>query len=398
MKKLWIPILMAAGLLAADAHAAGAPKEIVIGASLPQSGPLAPFGFYGGWGYKAAIDDVNAKGGVYLKDYDTKVPVRLVVYDDESRPEQTNKNVERLVVRDGVNALLGSVSPPLVISGAVVAEREHLPFIAPMCPVRAFLGGNENGWQWSWNLFFDELDMTRKQLMTMDTVESNKKVALFTDNEQDGVIMGGLWNQNAPDQGYEVVYYAKFPIGTTDYGDLIRRAQEANAEIVIAQMVTPDAIALWKQMRALNYVPKAAFFEKGGAPAEWWAALGDSANGTMVSGYWHPKLPFPGAAELKDRFVADTGKIYNQDIASAYTAAAVLLDAMEAAGSADPAAVNAAIGKTDKDYVVGHVKFTTGKGERSAVLPAFMLQWQSGDLQVVYPKDRATADMIYPIK
>ena len=71
---------------------------------------------------------------------------------------------------------------------------------------------------------------------------------------------------------------------------------------------------------------------------------------------------------------------------------------MEAAGSADPAAVNAAIGKTDKDYVVGHVKFTTGKGERSAILPAFMLQWQSGDLQVVYPKDRATADMIYPIK
>lgn len=398
MKKLLLPALAVFGLSLGTAMAADAPAEIVIGASLPQSGPLAPFGAYGGWGYQAAIDDANAEGGVYLSQYDAKVPVRFVVYDDQSRPEETNKNVERLVVRDGVNALLGSVSPPLVISGAVVAEREHIPFVAPMSPIRAFLGGNEAGWQWSWNIFFDELEMTKRQFQTMDMVESNKKVALFTDNEQDGVVMGTLWTEVAPTLGYEIAYHAKFPVGTTEYGDLIRRAQEAGAEIIIAQMVTPDAVALWKQMRALGNVPKAAFFEKGGAPAEWWDAHGEDANGTMVSGYWHPELPFPGAAELKDRFVGETGKIYNQDIASAYTAAALLLDAMESAGSLDPAAVNAAIGATDGEYVVGPVKFTEGKGAHAAALPSFMLQWQHGDLEVVYPPERATADMVYPIQ
>ena len=151
-------------------------------------------------------------------------------------------------------------------------------------------------------------------------------------------------------------------------------------------MITPDSIALWKQMQALNYKPKAAFFEKGGEPVVWWSILGESAQGTMVAGYWHPDLGYPGAKELRGRFEADTGELYSQHIADAYAAAQVLLDGMERAGSVDPAAVNAAIGETDKTYVVGPVKFTEGKGQRSAALPVFMLQWQDGDLEVVYPR------------
>ena len=122
-------------------------------------------------------------------------------------------------------------------------------------------------------------------------------------------------------------------------------------------MITPDSIALWKQMQALNYKPKAAFFEKGGEPVVWWSILGESAQGTMVAGYWHPDVGYPGGKELRARFEEDTGELYSQHIADAYAAAQVLLDGMERAGSIDPAAVNAAIGETDKTYVVGPVKF-----------------------------------------
>ena len=103
------------------------------------------------------------------------------------------------------------------------------------------------------------------------------------------------------------------------------------------------------------------------------------------------------AKELRARFEKDTGELYSQHIADAYAAAQVLIDGMERAGSIDPVAVNAAIGKTDKTYVVGPVKFTEGKGKRSAALPTFMLQWQNGDLEVVHPKKWATKKLIYPL-
>lgn len=375
---------------------ASAPKEIVIGASIPKSGALAGFGLYEGWGYKTAVDEVNKAGGLFLSKYNAKVPVRLQLYDDESRPEQVTTNTQRLVLNDKVNALLGSATPPLVLAGATVAERNRVPMVTGIAPIRAFLGANPK-WNYTWDIFFDELDMTQQQFHTMDTVKSNKEVALFTDNEQDGVVMGGLWEQNAKKFGYHVAYHANFPVGTTDFGDLIRRAQSAKAQIVIAQMITPDAITLWKQMQTLNYHPNAAFFEKGAEPVQWWSALNKAAQGVMVSGYWYPTFPYPGASNLRTRFEKDTGQTYSQHIADTYTSAQVLMDAIVSAGSLDSNAINEAIGKTNKTYVVGPVNFAAGPGGHTSPLPSFMLQWQNGQTQIVYPGKLATAKIVYPL-
>lgn len=372
-----------------------APKEILIGASIPESGALAGFGPYLKWSFTTAVNEVNTAGGLYLSHYKTKVPVRLILYDDQSLPQQATANIQRLILQDRVSALLGDPSPPLLLAAAAVAEREHIPLVG-ISPIRAFLGARQS-WSYSWDVFFDELNMTRQQFLTMNTVSSNHRVALFTDNEQDGVVMGQLWTQNAPKFGYTIAYHANFPVGTTDYGDLIRRAQAATAQIVIAQMETPDAIALWKQMQALNYRPAAAFLEKAAEPAQWWAALHQTAQGVMVAGYWDPALPYSGAASLPQRFEQETGLTYSEAIAPAYTDAQLLMDAIQRADALDPQAINAAIGKTNKTYVVGPVDFATGPGGHTSVLPSFMLQWQNGLEQVVYPSQDATAKLIYPL-
>jgi branched-chain amino acid transport system substrate-binding protein len=49
--------LVGAAMLAAGSAAA---DEIVIGASLPLSGPLAGFGSFEKWGYERAVAEVNA--------------------------------------------------------------------------------------------------------------------------------------------------------------------------------------------------------------------------------------------------------------------------------------------------------------------------------------------------
>ncbi len=162
-------------------------------------------------------------------------------------------------------------------------------------------------------------------------------------------------------------------------------------------METPDAITLWRQMQTLNYRPAAAFIEKGSEPVQWWNALHGAAQGVMVTGYWYPTLPYPGASTLRQRFEHDTGQTYSQHIADAYSAAQVLMDAIVNAGSLDPQAINTAIGKTDKTYVVGHINFAKGPGGHTSALPTFMLQWQNGQTQIVYPPNLATAKFIYPL-
>ena len=228
----------------------------------------------------------------------------------------------------------------------------------------------------------------------MDSVQSNKKVALFTDNTPDGAIFNGLWKKNAPELGYTIVAEGTFPVGTNDFGDMIRRAKEANADIVMSQMLPPDSIAMWKQMRTLGYKPKAAFVEKGGEPSEWWQANGEAAQGTMTLGFWHASLPYPGAKELKERFEKDRGAVYSQHIVTWYTAGRILMDAIERAGSLDPKAINAEMAKTNKTCEMGTVKYDAN---HIFAMPVFMTQWQHGKAEVVYPQKLATAKMVYPL-
>jgi len=374
---------------------AAEPKEIVVGTPISRTGPGAPFGIYQDFGYNTVVNDINKNGGLYMSKYKKKLPVRLVLYDSESTPDKCVQGVQRLVLKDKVNALFSDGNPMNVIPCYMIAEKEGVPMASAGVPIQAFLSAKpKDGWKWVWDIFGDELVMYRQQLLTIDMVQSNKKVALFTDNTPDGVIGNGLWKKNAPAMGYTIVVDGTFPVGTNDFGDMIRRAKEASADIVLSQMLPPDAIGLWKQMRALGYKPKAAFFEKGGEPVEWWQANGQAGQGTMVAGFWHPSLPFPGAKELKERFEKERGQTYSEHIVDWYTAGRVMMDAIERAGSLDPKAINAEMAKTDKVYEVGRVKYNE---DHYFALPTFMTQWQNGKIEIVYPPNIATAKLIYPL-
>ena len=370
-------------------------KEIVVGTPISKTGPAAPFGQYMEWGYKVSVDDVNKRGGIFIKEYNKKLPVRLVLYDDESVPDKATLAVRRLIMKDKVHALFSTANPMNVVPCAMIADKEGMPMSATACPVQAFLAGKPaGGWKYVWNIFFDELVLTKLQFLVMNTVQSNKKVALLVDNTPDGSVMGGLWKKTAPEMGYTIAAEGVFPVGTTDFGDIIRRAQEVGAEILISQMLPPDSIAMWKMTKSLGYKPKAAFIEKGGEPVEWWDANGQAAQGTMTGAIWHPSLPYPGAKALKERFEKDTGMRYSAAIVYWYTAGRVMLDAIESAGSLDPKAITEAMAKTNKTYEVGPVAYDQDHVFR---LPTFELQWQNGNLEVVYPQKFATAKVIYPL-
>ena len=114
----------------------------------------------------------------------------------------------------------------------------------------------------------------------------------------------------------------------------------------------------------------------------------------MTAGFWHPALPYPGAKEHKERFEKDKGMAYSQHIADWYTAGRVMLDAIERAASLDPKAINAEMAKTNKTYEAGPIKYDKDHVFR---MPCYMLQWQNGKVEIVYPPKLATAKLIYPL-
>jgi len=385
----------AALALGALGTAAASADEIVIGASLPLSGPLAGFGSFQKWGYERAVNEVNKAGGIAVDG--GKKTVKLIIRDDKTDPNAAASNTETLLSRDHVVAMLGSCTPALVNAGALVAERAKKPLVTGCDPLEPFLG--VRNWTYVWDIFFSVPELAAAQFKAMAELgiidKTNRKIALWHDNGPDGQAVGQhIWPEVAKSFGFEVVQNAEFPVDNSQFTSIIAEAKSKGADIVLVDAITPQAIAIRKQMAASGYTPKVLNMEKGAEPVQFAEALGKLSDGVLVGGYWDPTFPYPGAADLSKAFESETKLTSSQHIADSYAAAQVLLDAIAAAGSTDAAKINAAIARTDKTTVVGPIKFADN---HTAKLPIVALQWQGGKTVIVWPKAAKTGDFLFPL-
>ena len=105
--------------------AATAGAEITIGVSLGTTGPGASLGVP----YKNAFQLIpKTLGGE---------PVRYIILDDESKPDNAAKNARKFVSEDKVDALMGSTGVPSAMAMAQVATEAKTPLIAltPLPPL-----------------------------------------------------------------------------------------------------------------------------------------------------------------------------------------------------------------------------------------------------------------------
>ena len=376
----------------ASAATAQSDKPIVIGSTLPLTGPLQTLGAVVREANEQAVADINAAGGVKVGNVMRKVQYKVM--DNRSDPNLVTQQARTLVLEQGAVALLGSFTPPLSIPLSNVAEQLQVPAIFSNTPVEGWQAANPKGWRYAWDVFVAETQMTALHYGAAALANTNKRVALFTDTEDDGVVFGRLWEQEAAKQGFTVAYRAKFPIGTVDFNQFIQGAKSANADVLLAIMIPPDGLALWKQMKALGYSPKVAACEKCAHTVAWPKVLGELGQGSLMFGWWSREARHPGTDRVLAVWRGKYGMTTDlETVATNYAVANILFDAIRRAGSADPKAINKAIGQTDGPTGVGAVKFS----RNAALVPAFMRQWQ-GDKQVqVFPAGPASLKMLAPL-
>lgn len=56
--------------------------------------------------YEMWVEDVNAQGGIYVKDYGKSLPLEYIKYDDGSDIEQMERLLKKLIFEDKVDFLL----------------------------------------------------------------------------------------------------------------------------------------------------------------------------------------------------------------------------------------------------------------------------------------------------
>src|SRR4029077_6429974 len=116
--------LIASLAAATTALAADAPAEIKLGTLYASSGRFASISMPVHYGLKLWMEQKNAEGGVYVKAFDKKIPLKLVAYDDQSSTATAATLYNQLITQDKVDILIAD-SGSVLTSVAVPIARDH---------------------------------------------------------------------------------------------------------------------------------------------------------------------------------------------------------------------------------------------------------------------------------
>ena len=333
------------------------------------------------WAYKQAIKDINDKGGVFVKEYNKRLPIRLIVADDKSMPDQGAAAMERLIKLDNIDFGLSSNITPINLAAGTVCEKYKVYYQI----VVSFIDFIEKeNFKWVSAFFADTRDIAPGPFIAFNTIPENKrpkKLALLMEDNVDGQGFGMGFKATAPKFGYEFVVDEPFAPGTKDFSSHLLKYKYAGVDAVIALMPPTDSITLLRQMYEQNVLPLIYGF-KGFWPREFEQAMGEKADYVIHDGFWSSRNGAPGSAELQERFI----KEFNRDSVSvglSYANPQILAMAIERAGTLDAAKVRDEVfGGEFKGTVMGDVKYNK-KGLAS--MQFLGLQWWHGDRMPVYP-------------
>jgi len=377
-----VTLLLAATLATADNN------TVKIGVTLSQTGKYTDFGIEMLQGLEMFIEDVNGRGGASGR------TVELVVYDDESDRETAARLYEKLIVEDKIDLLIGPYSTPLTLAVTEVTERYDFPIVVTGTGLEIFERGMRNVFG-----IYTPAPQIMRPILELAQEKGLKRVAIgYADNEAPTSIAEGVQSQ-VSSYGLELVFNESYGRNTArpeDFKGLIQRMRASQPEVAIFGSYLEDSAALLKEARAQDFAPDVMVFSYGPALHDFGPMVGaQNAEGVMATSQWQRGQHMPGAFDFNFRFKKRTGRNASYPAAGAYASGQVIEAASRLAGR----------GSTSDEYreQLRNMNFTSLLGPYrvdetglQVGKPIFVLQWQGGQRELVFPSEFARAPIQYP--
>ena len=361
-------------------------KDIVVGTSVALTGKYARTGQDQLNGFSMWVEEVNARGGLLGN------KVRLVHYDDESKPETGAKLYEKLITDDKVDLLIGPYSSAVTKAASTVAEKYNFPMVS---------SGDSDSEIWRRgykNIFglYTPANTCMDQILEFAKSKGLKRVALVYENTSfpRGVAAGV--KTKAKQLGMQIVFEEEYGKASTDFSSMIVKMKSKKPDVVIGGSYLPDSTAFMRQAKENRFYARMFAFAVGPGLPDFGQNLGLDAEGVMGNTQWEPTLNIPGAKDFAERYIEKYGAEPGYHAGGGYGTGQVLEAAIKKAGSLDKDKLRQALLQLDTTTAFGRYKVdSTGQ---QIGKPGYSIQWINGVRQTILPESAATAKPVYPFK
>lgn len=387
------------------ATAGEAPKYIKVGIVLPLSGPAAWAGSSIKEGADLATEEANAQGGVYLKEYNKKIPIKVLYEDCQSKPAIGVAVGEKLITKDKVHYLVGSAFHSSVTMAIMeLAPKYGIPIQSFMPVSEAISDKIKSDPKRYWNFWKGDFASSAYGKGIYHTYTylakeglykpTQKTVACVIEDTDFGRSNADVSLELMKEDGWKKVAYEVVPIGHNDFYPQLTKLKSVNPAVIISCFTALNSgVSFVKQFRESGLASShmAIYYPL-------YPQLVDQAKETAEYLMWTPLLLNPHKikrqADFQERFKKRYNKPMNNQNGAGYDGMLGIVQAFQVAGSTDSKKVVDAISKTDYVGVLGRYKYNLERHEIMDGLdyiPIPTAQIKDGKSKIIWPSEMADA-------
>lgn len=326
-----------------------AEDTIKIGAILSFTGAASHESALLKQGYDFAAEYWNNQGGIESLG---GAKIEMVYADHADDVEIAKTEYERLK-SEGCVMMTGDYSGgSVMLAMQPLTERYHIPFVvSQQSALEVYTEGNE----WTFNPTNDASTNAQGLVGIVQMVEEKfgdkiDGVGFIVTNTEWGQSQMESFKKYFTEAGIETVYNEVFESGTADFSAQIQKMKAANVKFIVPVIEAfNDAVLLYRQMK--EYECNVGFLCCGGVMVtpQFKEAVGE-CDGIFSTDTWNPGfLPAHGeeAVAIEKKYQEEYNMRMNENAGCAWNAVAVMVAALEAAGSTDGDALQTALKNMD---------------------------------------------------
>ena len=405
------PLLAGLALLLAASARAEAQESVKIGAIYPLTGATASAGTALRDAVEVAADLINSPHpelSALPLAATAGLPglggrkVEPVFADHQGNPAVAQNQALRLVTQEKVAALVGAYQSSATLTASAVAERYGIPYVAGEASAPSLTA---RGFKWFFRPTPIGTDFGAAYADFLNGLKASRAVntvAMVNENTEYGTSTGDAISKALDAKGMKVALRIAYSANSTDVSAQILQLKQANPDVAIFVSYTSDSILFMKTMRNLDWKPPVLIGDDSGfSDTAFIAAVGDLAEGAVNRSSYD--IGKPGSVQylVNEIYKKKAGHDLDDTSARGLQGFLVLCEAINRAGSTEPAKIQAALKATDlaaNQLMIGFngVKFdANGQNERAATL---LVQLRSRAYVPVWPDRLATAQPDLPFK
>lgn len=337
-------------------------------------------------GYRLWEKQVNEKGGIFGR------PVRVILYNDKSRPALARTLYEKLILEDDVDFVLSPYGTPLTMAASEVTERHGYVMLASAA-------SGDRIWERGFSYVFGMYTLAGRYFIgTLDMMARNgyQNVALLHDATSsfnvDAIEGCKKWADRFK---LKIACNRSFRNGSKELAGIIEELDGKKIDGMILSAYPPDCYEFLDLLDQNGFRPPVLCMTIAPVMPDFGKRAGRMAENVFGPSQWEPdeRIPFPGTEKFINAFVNRYHEKPAYHAGSAFAACRLLEEAVRETGSPDNDRIRDYIVSADTVTVIGRFK-VDHKGKQIGHNP-LTIQWQNGRKEIVWPAKLRTADPVF---